>query len=120
MLLFVFVDGVGIGGPGPENPFVDLGGPILGALAGRKPELPSGVALAPTDATLGVAGLPQSATGQTAIFTGVNASALLGRHLWGFPNERLRVARDSGAMVFIAGNGGSAATATRRASPRAP
>lgn len=105
----MFVDGVGIGRDGPENPFVDLGGPILGALAGQTPDLPANVALAATDAALGVAGLPQSATGQTAIFTGTNAPALLGAHLWGFPNERLRaviaqqsflkIARDAGRRV---------------------
>lgn len=42
------------------------------------------------DAALGVDGIPQSATGQTALLTGVNAPALLGRHLFGFPNSSLR------------------------------
>jgi hypothetical protein len=42
------------------------------------------------DAGLDVPGLPQSATGQTALLTGQNAPALLGRHLSGFPNSRLR------------------------------
>lgn len=42
------------------------------------------------DATLGVAGLPQSATGQATILSGVNAAQLLGRHLNGFPNRALR------------------------------
>ncbi|NJD10087.1 MAG: hypothetical protein FIB01_06425, partial [Gemmatimonadetes bacterium] len=36
--------------------------------------------LAPLEATLGVPGLPQSGTGQTALFTGLNAPALHGRH----------------------------------------
>ena len=44
----------------------------------------------PVDARLGVDGTPQSATGQTAILTGVNAAALLGTHLHGFPNRALR------------------------------
>jgi len=90
VLLFVFVDGVGIGREGPQNPFTDLGGPILSALAGGRTDLPANVAHASTDANLGVDGLPQSATGQATIFTGTNASKLLGRHLWGFPNQRLR------------------------------
>jgi hypothetical protein len=49
------------------------------------------------DACLGIAGRPQSATGQATIFTGVNAPALLGRHLVGFPNRALRelLARES-------------------------
>src|SRR5262245_59595030 len=48
--------------------------------------------MAVTDATLGVAGLPQSATGQTTILTGVNASELIGRHLHGYPSPRLKAA----------------------------
>jgi len=44
----------------------------------------------PTDAHLGVPGLPQSATGQTAIWTGINGAALLGRHVSGFPTITLR------------------------------
>ncbi|MFQ5351254.1 MAG: metalloenzyme, partial [Thermoanaerobaculia bacterium] len=42
------------------------------------------------DATLGVDGLPQSATGQTALFTGVNAAEAIGRHVSAFPGPRLR------------------------------
>jgi len=42
------------------------------------------------DANLDLPGLPQSATGQTALLTGVNASKVLGRHLNGFPNQKLR------------------------------
>ena len=44
----------------------------------------------PLDATLGWPGIPQSATGQTAILTGVNGAALLREHLQGFPNAALR------------------------------
>jgi hypothetical protein len=42
------------------------------------------------DACLGVPGLPQSATGQTALFTGVNAPALVGDHVTAFPTSQLR------------------------------
>jgi 2,3-bisphosphoglycerate-independent phosphoglycerate mutase len=44
----------------------------------------------PLDAAMGVAGLPQSATGQTALLTGVNAAAQIGRHVEGFPGPALR------------------------------
>ena len=44
----------------------------------------------PIDACLGVEGLPQSATGQATMFTGVNCSAALGRHCEGFPGQELR------------------------------
>ncbi len=47
-------------------------------------------ALLAVDATLGVDGLPQSATGQTAILTGQNAPALLGEHFGPYPNPPLR------------------------------
>ncbi|MGQ9503003.1 MAG: alkaline phosphatase family protein [Anaerolineae bacterium] len=41
------------------------------------------------DARLGVPGLPQSGTGQTALLTGVNAPALLGCHDGPYPNQQL-------------------------------
>ena len=50
----------------------------------------AGAALARLDATLGVAGLPQSATGQTTLLTGVNAARLAGRRLPGLPGPSLR------------------------------
>jgi len=48
------------------------------------------VSLKPLDACLGVEGLPQSATGHASIYTGINTQKLLGRHLQGFPNAKLR------------------------------
>jgi len=44
----------------------------------------------PISADLGVSGIPQSATGQTALFTGINAAETLGRHSQGFPGPTLR------------------------------
>ena len=44
----------------------------------------------PVDATMGVPGIPQSATGQTALFTGQNAAELMNRHIQGFPGVSLR------------------------------
>ncbi len=44
----------------------------------------------PIDACLDTPGLPQSATGQTAMFTGVNAAQFMGRHCEGFPGPSLR------------------------------
>jgi hypothetical protein len=48
-----------------------------------------GATFRPVDATLGVDGLPQSATGQTTLYTGVNAAAVLGRHQTGLPGPTL-------------------------------
>ena len=48
------------------------------------------VTLAALDAVLGVPGLPQSGTGQTTLFTGVNAQAAIGHHVPALPGPRLR------------------------------
>jgi 2,3-bisphosphoglycerate-independent phosphoglycerate mutase len=45
---------------------------------------------APLDATMGVTGLPQSGTGQTALLTGVNVAAIHGRHQPHVPPVALR------------------------------
>lgn len=44
----------------------------------------------PTDTTLGIKGLPQSATGTATILTGINCPEILNRHKPGFPNKILR------------------------------
>jgi 2,3-bisphosphoglycerate-independent phosphoglycerate mutase len=44
----------------------------------------------PIDACLGVEGIPQSATGQTTIYTGINAAKLKGMHISGFPAQTLK------------------------------
>jgi hypothetical protein len=58
-------------------------------LLGAKNEKP-GLLLKPIDARLNVPGLPQSATGQAALYTGRNAPAFLGRHMTGFANGTLK------------------------------
>lgn len=97
-VLLLFLDGVGIGKEDPEfNPFFRAGLPTLRGLLGgelpsvkRKSISTSRASLVPVNATLGVAGLPQSGTGQTAIFTGVNAARKNGRHFGPFPPTVLR------------------------------
>lgn len=44
----------------------------------------------PLDATLGVAGIPQSGTGQTTLFSGINAAKRLNAHAQAFPGPSLR------------------------------
>jgi hypothetical protein len=86
--LLLFIDGIGIGRDDPgTNPFAAIDASALAPLRGREP-IEDG-ACRPLDATLGVPGLPQSATGQTTLFTGVNASRLLGRHQVGIPGPTL-------------------------------
>jgi hypothetical protein len=94
-LLFVFIDGVGIGPPGDANPLTRSDLPLLGVHADRLSGdeldgLPAGWRGTPIDATLGVTGIPQSATGQTTLLTGVNAAACLGYHQSAVPGMTLR------------------------------
>jgi hypothetical protein len=98
-VLFVFLDGVGLAPRGESNPLSQvpmpclhdlLGGPLVLNRVGQAGPLPYGpVALYALDACLGVRGLPQSATGQTALFTGINAPALVGDHVTAYPTGPL-------------------------------
>jgi len=91
-VLLFFVDGLGIGARGPQNPLDALGDEAapLAVFQDEEPQLMHDGLLVRTDARLGVEGRPQSASGQTTILTGVNAPALLGYHKQGFPNQALR------------------------------
>lgn len=118
-VLFIFVDGLGIGADDrATNPVVAARTPFLDRLLGRKlaaipdPVERNGALVIPTDATLGVEGLPQSATGQTALLTGVNAPQAVGRHITAYPTKGLREilaghnifkqVRDAGGQVALA------------------
>jgi len=94
LVIFVFLDGLGLGPANETNPLWLapmpnlrrlLGGPLI---VGTNVDRP-GLLFKGIDALMGVQGLPQSATGQTALFTGVNAAQLLGYHLGAYPNARL-------------------------------
>lgn len=93
-VLLFFIDGIGVGSDDPAvNPLASDAWPVLRLTSGLAPR--SSVAGSPAfagglDASLGVPGLPQSATGQTAILTGVNAPAALGHHVSGFPGPALQ------------------------------
>jgi 2,3-bisphosphoglycerate-independent phosphoglycerate mutase len=90
-VLFVFVDGVGAGAADPAvNPLARVEHLLSRFADGTGAPLPHGGRAALADACLGVEGRPQSATGQSTIFTGENAPRHLGRHLLGFPNASLR------------------------------
>ncbi|MEM9907070.1 MAG: alkaline phosphatase family protein [Cyanobacteria bacterium P01_D01_bin.44] len=116
--LLLFLDGVGMGTAGSHNPLSDLSAtPFLRTLleqpllagAHRKTDT---LLLKPIDATLQVEGLPQSATGQTTIYTGHNAPKFLGRHQTGFANGSLRTLIDgSGVFKQVLALGGTATLA---------
>lgn len=90
----IFADGIGLGTE-ENNPVIVARTPnidrLLGGhlLWGDRIINHNGCTLYPLDATLGVAGTPQSATGQAALWTGVNTAKHLGYHLNAYPNEEL-------------------------------
>jgi hypothetical protein len=97
-ILLLFLDGFGIGKKDPSvNPMMAAALPTLRTLFGG--ELPTlrnqhittnGATIVPANATLGVEGLPQSGTGQTALFCGVNAAKLIGKHFGPYPYSTLK------------------------------
>ncbi len=86
-VLLLFLDGVGLAPDSEHNPFTHARLPVLHSLLGgagpsmeRAGLTTAYASLHALDAVLGVEGLPQSGTGQAALFTGVDAIALHGRH----------------------------------------
>ena len=102
-MLFLFLDGVGLGIDDPNiNPFSQAAMPFLTRLLdGRRmlrtsaPFHNKQATLLAIDATMGVKGLPQSATGQAVLLTGINIPKLLGYHYGPKPNPEItRFLRD--------------------------
>jgi hypothetical protein len=97
-ILLIFLDGIGLGEDDPSlNPFAAINAPTLHALAGDRRWLRSTqrtetarATFIPTDPRLGVAGRPQSATGQAAIMTGRNVPAEIGEHYGPKPTPAIR------------------------------
>ncbi|MDZ7263678.1 MAG: hypothetical protein ONB16_03780 [candidate division KSB1 bacterium] len=104
-VIFIFIDGLGIGTNDPsKNPAAHSDIQLMRLFqTDQFPKaMPYGGLVKAIDCHLGLPGLPQSATGQSALFTGVNAVQLLGCHLSGFPNQTLRnlLATDSILLQF--------------------
>lgn len=100
-LLFVFLDGVGLGPADPaSNPFAAAETPFLrellgGPLTAERDAASGGEGdarwcFAPLDATLAWDGLPQSATGQTTLLTGRNGADAMEGHYGPWPGPTLR------------------------------
>ncbi len=93
-VLFIFLDGVGLGVDDPNiNPFAHIEMPFLQSLLGGQkllansaPYVGERATLLPLDAALGVNGLPQSATGQAVLLTGINIPQEIGEHYGPKPN----------------------------------
>lgn len=102
----VFIDGWGLGVKDRRlNPFLGADLPwfrglfrgevltiesFAGLLPGQPLDGENAVAFL-TDCTLGVGGTPQSATGQTTLFTGENAARLVRGHRSAYPRGKLRL-----------------------------
>ena len=100
------MDGVGLNANDPENnPLAKANMPYLeGLLDGHKlladvPPLETARAtLLALDTTLGVAGMPQSATGQAALVTGMNVPEIVGEHYGPKPNPPVAEVIQSGTI----------------------
>ncbi len=98
-VLFIFLDGIGLGKNDPEtNPLARAKMPNLNALLeGRSlfkelaPFHGEHATLLAIDPSVGVGGLPQSATGQAILLTGINIPAELGYHYGPKPNPEVAV-----------------------------
>ncbi len=90
-MIFVFLDGVGIGKCCPSNPVYTARARFLPFYSdGDDIRLPGGTPVKAIDATLGVEGIPQSATGQTSLYSGINMPKELGEHKGSYPNRAMR------------------------------
>lgn len=95
-IILLFIDGFGIGEKSKYNPFSSVKSIYLSHF---KTEFKSNVKdcskhnfiVFALDPLLDVEGIPQSATGQSSIFTGINTAKILNQHLMGFPNKQLRI-----------------------------
>lgn len=96
-VIFIFIDGIGIGKNSPDNPLADAGLSSFSYFTGSngvhdecKPVFEKSKLYKPVDANLEVKGLPQSGTGQVTLFSGQNASKLAGRHFGPFPHSQTK------------------------------
>ena len=95
------------------NPFAAAKTPFLSALLGglltseREPLARSDLHFQPLSATLSYPGLPQSATGQTTLLTGLNGADLMRGHYGPWPGPTLKRTLDEGTIFSeVVGTGG--------------
>src|SRR5215208_1648825 len=105
-VLFIFLDGIGLGENDPAiNPLARADMPNLKKLLdGRKlikdaaPFHGEHASLLAIDPAVGVGGLPQSATGQAILLTGKNIPAELGYHYGPKPNPEVASYLNEGSL----------------------
>jgi len=117
-VLLLFMDGVGLGAEDPDrNPFAACEMPVLEALlGGRKlvletaPFIGDEATLLAIDASLGLPGIPQSASGQAALLTGRNVPQEIGEHYGPKPNPPIQqILREGNIFSTVTQLGGKAA-----------
>jgi 2,3-bisphosphoglycerate-independent phosphoglycerate mutase len=108
--LFIFLDGVGLGVKNPsKNPFARSHTPNLKALLDGRiltrssaPYQNGRATLLALDACLGIEGLPQSATGQGTLITGINIPKEIGYHYGPKPNPEVAdVIKESNVFAVL-------------------
>lgn len=96
-LCFLFIDGIGVGERNSLNPLLNsdlksfsffTNSDGLDTLCEER--LENKLLFKKIDANLDVEGLPQSGTGQTTLFTGENASKLIGKHFGPYPHSGIK------------------------------
>jgi len=116
-LLFLFLDGVGLGRSDPQsNPLAAAHLPAIEGLLDRRslvaeaaPFEGDRATLLAVDACLGVPGDPQSASGQATLLTGRNIPRLIGEHYGPKPNEAIAAAlRENNLFMEVIRRGGDA------------
>lgn len=95
-VIFIFIDGVGLGEASDKNPFFVDRYESFQILSGENfskegnPVHSKNHIFKAIDANLGIEGLPQSGTGQTTLFTGENASKVIGKHFGPYPHSGIK------------------------------
>lgn len=96
-VLFVFIDGVGVGEKSEFNPLAESRLKSFsyfteaeGLHSDIDPINKEHKLYLPIDANLDVEGLPQSGTGQASLFSGENASKIAGKHFGPFPYSKTK------------------------------
>ncbi|MEN8173301.1 MAG: metalloenzyme domain-containing protein [Chloroflexota bacterium] len=110
-LLFLFLDGVGLGVDDvANNPFAAttmphlealLGGRRMAGLAADEIIKTEAATLFSLDACLGIEGRPQSASGQATLLTGINIPKILGHHYGPKPNLEIREILQNGNLFKL-------------------
>ncbi len=125
-VLFIFLDGIGLGENDPEiNPLVRAKMPNLSRLlddrrliADSAPFVGDHATLLAIDPGVGVDGLPQSATGQAILLTGVNVSAEIGYHYGPKPNPEVAAYLNGGTLFSRFAEAGKKAALLNAYPPR--